>query len=111
MNALYRWARKRGKTKVEPTKDIERVKGGTYDPWPDHILESGLVCEDDLTRLSIDLPFYTGQRIGDVLALRWSNIKDGRVTLTQEKTGKALDSRCTRPFEQNLISPPSAGLR
>lgn len=32
----------------------------------------------------------TGQRIGDVLAMRWSNIEDGAVWVRQSKTSKEL---------------------
>ncbi|MBC8048517.1 MAG: tyrosine-type recombinase/integrase [Chitinophagales bacterium] len=36
------------------------------------------------------LALYTGQRQSDVLAMRWSNVRDGLIAVTQAKTGKKL---------------------
>ena len=36
------------------------------------------------------LALYTGQRMSDVLAMRWSDIKGGMIAVVQHKTGKQL---------------------
>ncbi|GAW33660.1 site-specific tyrosine recombinase XerC [Roseovarius sp. A-2] len=41
-------------------------------------------------RLVMELCVGTGQRIGDVLSMRWSNIKNGAVWVRQSKTSKEL---------------------
>jgi integrase len=38
----------------------------------------------------MELCVGTGQRIGDVLNMRWSNIEDGAVWVRQSKTSKEL---------------------
>lgn len=87
---IYTFARTRDWTDKEPTKDIKQLKTGTHEPWPEEVLKAGLNAEHDRTRLAINLLYYTGQRIGDVVRLRWSDIRDGVIYLTQQKTGKAM---------------------
>jgi integrase len=41
--------------------------------------------------LAIAVALLTGQRQGDVLSLRWDQIRDGRIYFVQGKTGKELD--------------------
>jgi len=41
-------------------------------------------------RAIIDLCYYTGQRIGDLLALRWEQVTDDGILITQQKTGHRL---------------------
>jgi integrase len=41
-------------------------------------------------RLVMELCVGTGQRIGDVLEMRWSDIQDGGFVVRQNKTGKEL---------------------
>lgn len=90
LGALYSFARRRDLTTREPTKDIAPFPTGSHEPWPDELLEAGLKAEHDRTRLAIHLLYYTGQRIGDVVRLKWTDIRDGVLYLTQQKTGKAL---------------------
>jgi len=90
LGALYTFARRRDLTTKEPTKDIAPFPTGSHEPWPDEVLEAGLKAEHDRTRLAIHLLYYTGQRIGDVVRLKWTDIRDGVLYLTQQKTGKAL---------------------
>ncbi len=83
---LYKWARKNGKAPGEPTKDIERRKGGEHDPWPEHVLEAALACENATIRLAVHLLYFTGLRIGDACKLRWTDVRGGIVYVTPEKT-------------------------
>jgi integrase len=48
---------------------------------------------EDGERLAFDLLLYTGQRVGDVAALRRSDQRDSAIHLRPEKTGDEL--RCT----------------
>jgi len=41
-------------------------------------------------RLAMELLLWTGQRRQDVVNMRWSNVRDGRIHLDQEKTGKPM---------------------
>lgn len=93
-----------------PTKTIKPFKTGEYHPWPEPLLQAGLQAEHDRTRLAIALLYYTGQRIGDVVAFRWNWIIDGRLKFTQQKTGKAMDIQIHRDLWAELERTPRRGL-
>lgn len=90
VGVLYAFARGRDMTRAEPTKDLKQVKTGSHEPWPPEVLEAGLKAEHGRTRLAINLLYYTGQRIGDIVRLRWSDIREGVIYITQQKTGKPM---------------------
>lgn len=91
LGAMYTWGRKNTKTTGEPTKDVERRTGNEWEPWPEHVLEAALASDDDAVRFPVHLFYFTGQRIGDVCAMRWNDIRDGVMTIVQEKTRKEVD--------------------
>ena len=47
-------------------------------------------CDSELIRNAFLFCCYTGLRRGDLFALRWENIKDGRIGITQGKTGNIV---------------------
>lgn len=75
-----------------------------HEPWPDDLLERALA--DPAVRLPVALLYYTAQRIGDVCRLEWSDIRDGFVSLTQEKTKKELDIRLHSALDAILAQSP-----
>lgn len=89
-SALFGWAS--GPTRKyiaqNPCAGIDLNELGEHAPWPDALLDAGLAAEDPLVRLAVHLLYYTGQRIGDCTMMRWTDIRDGRIEITQEKTGK-----------------------
>ena len=62
------------------------------EPWPSELLDAYRNACDLGTRerLVMELCVGTGQRIGDVLEMRWSDIQDGGFVVRQNKTGKEL---------------------
>lgn len=68
-----------------------KLKGGApYDPWPWAMIE--LLRQAAPARLwhVAAVALYTGQRQGDVLAMRWSDIEADQIHVEQSKTGKRL---------------------
>ena len=110
LGVVYRFARERDRTTLEPTKDIRPRKGGSHKAWPQNALQAGLESRHDRTRLVVHLLYYTGQRIGDVMKMRWTDIHGGRVSVVQQKTGKALDIRLHRDLAAELERTPKRGL-
>jgi integrase len=62
------------------------------EPWPQELLDAyrAACAIETRERLVMELCVGTGQRIGDVLNMRWSNIEDGGVLVRQSKTSKEL---------------------
>jgi integrase len=72
-------------------RDVKRKPGGH---------RTRLIADDEFAsvhamaplrvQLAMDLALLTGQRQGDILSLRWDQIKDGAIHIQQSKTGKRL---------------------
>lgn len=105
-SAAYAWGRKRGHVSNDPFFEIEEMDTGEHEPWADDVLTSALGCDDDLARLSVHLLYYTAQRIGDVAAMKWRDIEDGCISVTQEKTGKHLEIPLHEDLEKELAKHP-----
>lgn len=61
-------------------------------PWPPSLIKAfrDVAPLGTRERLLMELCLGTGQRIGDVLKMRWSDIEDGGISVKQSKTGKLL---------------------
>ncbi|MCJ7871464.1 tyrosine-type recombinase/integrase [Phaeobacter sp. J2-8] len=83
-----------GWTETNPARGVSELKTEKTErePWPQELLEAyRAACPLDVReRLVMELCVGTGQRIGDVLEMRWSDIKDGAVFVRQSKTKKEL---------------------
>ena len=110
LGVVYRQARRDEKTELQPTKDFDKREGGTHEPWPENVLEAGLASDHDRTRLAVHLLYFTGQRIGDVCKMRWSDIRDGEIKVIQQKTGKELWVPMLSELRQELDGTPKLGL-
>jgi integrase len=110
LGIIYTFARKRQKTDMEPTKDFDKLPTGEHAAWPEHVLEAGLESPHERTRLAVHLLYFTGQRIGDVMAMRWSDVKDGLVYVVQQKTGKKLKISIHRELKACLDRTPKRGV-
>ncbi|MEP2470484.1 MAG: tyrosine-type recombinase/integrase [Paracoccaceae bacterium] len=77
-----------------PVKGVSLLKSNTPDrePWPEDKLTEFRSTFDLGTaeRTLFEMLLGTGQRIGDVLKARWSDIRDGGVDVVQGKTKAKL---------------------
>jgi integrase len=89
------------KGKLNPTMGIERHykhDGEGHLAWPDHIIEQfDADCPAHLQFVRMGL-HYTGQRGGDVVAMKWTDFDGKRIYVVQEKTGKKLWLNCPKPL-------------
>jgi integrase len=69
-----------------------KTKKKEREPWPRELLDAyRAACTlGTRERLVMELCVGTGQRIGDVLEMRWSDIQEGGFVVKQNKTGKEL---------------------
>lgn len=109
LGVVYKYARRDGKTELMPTRDFDKVKGGSHEPWPEPVLEAGLRSEHDRTRLAIHLLYFTGQRIGDVCKMRWFDVREKSVHVIQQKTGKRLWIPMLEELRAELDRTPKRG--
>ena len=77
-----------------PTHGVARVhtERTPRQPWPDNVVAKALAQPDAALRLALSLLLYTGQREGDVIRMKWDDIRklDGgtdEIFVIQEKTG------------------------
>src|SRR5262249_10461285 len=76
-----------------PAHGVARVhtEKKSRQPWPDDVVTKMLALDDPVLRLAVSLLLYTGQREGDVIRMKWDDIRDcdgGReICVVQEKTG------------------------
>lgn len=110
LGVIYTFARKRGKTELEPVKDFDKLPTGEHEAWPAHVLEAGLTSDHNRTRLAVHLLYFTGQRIGDVMKMRWSDVKDDTVHVVQQKTGKKLRIKLHSELRDELKRTPKEGI-
>lgn len=113
VGVIYKWGRQNEKAAIDPTSDIERYQTGEHDPWPEDVLEAALQADDDTVRLAVHLLYFTGQRIGDVCAMRWGDIREGRITVKPAKTirfRKTLDFPLAAELKAELDRTPRTDL-
>jgi integrase len=110
LGLVYRHARREGKTTLKPTEDFEKARTGEHAAWPEPVLEAGLQSPHARTRLAIHLLYFTGQRISDVMKMRWSDIRGDRVHVIQQKTGKRLWIPLASELRDELAATPKRGL-
>lgn len=78
-----------GVEKLRKPKDVEG-----HTPWPDWAINKfNTVHGHTMMGLAVKLGLYTGQREGDVLRMRWSDIVGDRIYVRQSKTGTPLEIR------------------
>ena len=100
-NALWKWARERGHVINDPGKDIRELDMGEHEPWPEHVLEAVLESKDADVRLAVHILYFTALRINDARLLRWSDIRDGSIYVTPQKT-KRTRGEMTIPVHSRL---------
>jgi len=103
---LFKRALKRDWVDADPTRDVGFVEGGdaTHEPWPEQLVAAALA--DPAVRLPVALLYYTAQRIGDVCQMRWTDIEEGYLSVTQEKTDKPLEIRVHSALAKILAGQP-----
>lgn len=110
LGSAYRWGRRSKNLTVNPVRDVDRNALGQHEPWPDDVLEAALVCGDSEVRLAVHLLYFTGQRIGDVMKMRWGDIRDGHIYVQQQKTRKVVEPPLISDLVAELDRTPREGL-
>lgn len=73
-----------------PVARMKKLKIGSHEKWELDEVASIIALGDRKASTATALAWYTGQREGDILKMRWCDIQDGYITITQEKTGMEM---------------------
>lgn len=100
-----------GWRKDNPAKGIAMLQsdGPKREAWPQDKIEAFRAEAGPRARLIFELCLGTGQRIGDVLRMRWSDIEGGGINVKQGKTGARLWIPFTRQLAATLAGTPRIG--
>jgi integrase len=91
ISALYDWAGEAMDVESNPAKGVKLIKGGDgYQAWPEAAIERFLEAASPELAAVFLVGLYTGQRKGDVIALRWDAIEAGGLNFKQQKTKTVL---------------------
>jgi integrase len=88
LSSMLSWSVPHGWRNDNPCDHVGKLKGSVpYAPWPWSAIET--VREGAAPELwwACALALYSGQRQGDALAMKWSDVRDGFMSVMQEKTG------------------------
>lgn len=88
--ALFAWALDRGWIEHTPAGRIKALAKGRLPDWGEDAIALALDKLPEACRRVVVLGLYTGQRRGDLARLTWGQVREGRILLTQGKTGQAL---------------------
>jgi integrase len=122
IRAILGHATDRGLLTVKPAsaKQVGRLKFDTASirrPFNEAqlaaVLDAAEKFPEKWLRLTALLGLFTGQRAGDVCALKWEDVKDfdgplPTISLTQQKTGNALVLPIARPLRRSLEAIPKS---
>lgn len=89
---LCRFAVARRIIPSDPTSGIVRLRGAekSYERWKDAALDALRESATPMMRLALELGVYTGQRLSDVIAMRWEAYDGDRIMVVQQKTETPL---------------------
>lgn len=93
LSVLFGEAIRQGWMKHNPAKGVEGIGHNgppMHRPWPESALAAFLKCAGQVERTIALLAVGTGQRISDILRMRWDQIAGGGIHVKQGKTAARL---------------------
>jgi integrase len=112
LRVLLEYAHDLGWIDQNPAKGVELLPsdGEPRLPWPDDLVTAYRAEATGRALLIFEMLRGTGQRIGDVLKMRWDDLQDGGVHIRQGKTKTRLWVPLTPALRAVLASTPKAGM-
>jgi len=112
LRRLFSFAMAVGVRRDNPFNAITAYKIGTYHTWTDDQLAAyekrwPLGTRE---RLGFDLLLYTAQRVGDVVRMQRSHIRNGVLAVTQQKTGTEVFIPVHPALARSIKAGPAKGL-
>jgi integrase len=111
LSAMVSWSVLRGSRSDNPCLIVPKLNRSVpYAPWPWSVIE--IVRDRAPPELwwVAAVALYSGQRQGDVLRMKWSDIRDGHMSVVQEKTGTHVEVPIHRDLAVVLASIPKRSI-
>jgi len=89
-SALFQWGLDREHVTANPVQRVKSLPTGHLPAWTPQQAEAALEKLPEHMRRVVVLALYTGQRRGDLCAMRWSAYDGSVIRVVQEKTGADL---------------------
>lgn len=89
---------------ANPVAGLKSLKTGGHEKWNPEEVRQVIALNDRKISTAVALAWYTGQREGDILSMRWSDYKDGYISLAQQKTGQEMKLKVHPDLEAYLDS-------
>jgi integrase len=114
LRSLCQFAVKRGWLRTDPTRDIKQrsIKGDGFHTWTEEEISQFEAHHPmgSKPRLALALLLYSGQRRSDVIRMGRQHIRDGVLTVRQQKTGVTLAIPVHSHLQTVLDATPSEHL-
>jgi integrase len=93
---------------ANPAKGVGKVRYERRErqPWPQDLVQAARETATGRPLLLLELCLGTGQRIGDVLKMKWGDYDGQAINVNQNKTGAALWVPVTRELRAALDAAP-----
>lgn len=113
LSVLFEFAIEIGWLLHNPARGIRRLKTERpplHRPWPVEAVDRFCAVAGPTERTILELAIGTGQRISDVLRMRWGDIVAGGIEVRQSKTGAILWIPFTKRLAAHLAEVPRTSL-
>jgi integrase len=112
LQRVFSFAMAIGQRRDNPFTAVPKYKIGTHHTWTDEQLSTyekrwPLGSRE---RLAFDVLLYTAQRGGDVVRMQRSDIRDGVITVVQEKTGAEVFVPLHPALARSIKAGPAKGI-
>ena len=92
-----------------PASGVEKLKGGSYEAWPDWALTAFEKEAEGHALTAFQLAIGTGQRLSDLCLMEWDHYDGEGIQVVQSKTGARLWVACPAKLKAYLDSQPKTG--
>lgn len=111
LRVLLKFAVNREVRADNPAKGVESLKTGAgHRTWTQTHIDLFLALAQPDMAIALKLGLYTGQRLGDVLAMSWADYDGSAIRVVQAKTGERLWIPAARELRIELDAWPRQGL-
>lgn len=90
MAAMLAWAVQREWLDASPLRNLKSRAGVPLPAWTEAEFEHACASLPERLRRAVVLARYTGQRVSDLVAMRWAAVAGDTIFVRQQKTGQAL---------------------